>query len=77
MLVVGISVDDHVSASFEAGLKACHIGDCETAVASMTNDMVDTVFLSDTGGLICLAVVNDEPLDFVQSKVRNVAGLEV
>ena len=67
VLVVGVGVDDHVGAELErrveAGLEA--VG--QALVVRQPDDVVDAVRARDLDGAVGRAVVDDEPLDRVET----------
>ncbi len=63
ILVVGIRIDDDVSAVLESSLDACSEGARKSLVRSVRNDDVRAVLARDLGGAIGRPVVDDQNLD--------------
>jgi hypothetical protein len=60
VLVIGIGVDDDVSAIPQTGVKACHKALGEAFVAAEVYDVMDAPASGDLYGIIFAAVIDDE-----------------
>ena len=57
VLVVGVRVDDYVSAQAQAGVNSCHKALCKTAVVHKADYVVHAEFLCALDGAVGAAVV--------------------
>ncbi len=67
VLVVGVGVDDHVGAELQGGVDAGLEARREALVVGQAHEVVDAVGARDGDRLVGRAVVDDQPLDDVES----------
>ena len=76
VLVIGISVDDDVSAIPQTGVKACHKAFGKAFVAAEVYDIVDAPASGDLYGIIFTAVIDDEVFDGINAVDVSGEGIE-
>ena len=70
VLVVGVGVDDHVGAELQPGVEPGLEGRGQSLVVGQPDDVVDAVLAGDLDRAIGRPVVDDQPLDGVESGDR-------
>lgn len=68
VLVVGIGIDDDIRPPAQAGIKTCHEAACQTLIAGMPDDMIDTIRPRHRHRVVRAAVVDDQPFDGIKSR---------